>query len=293
MSPSVQVRIDDRLRLAGALLAAGDWPEREQAAKAYKPHRVAEQAHRHFAPHSSHAAVVGAAALVGEGAGLNLLYTHALNGNWPADWGNHLAGFREATKLEEFWNETHADWFQAEGDARDVLARADLGQFLDDLLGPQTRALVFFPNLLFPGRQPVVVGAAGEVVVCAPPPLAWGTSPPWRYSERPDEVLAAVSEGFARFLFEDGLPPEHAALKPQAEAFALAAAVLFLRQAEGQAAGDQFMVMEKKTRGLPHLPALVAALEALLADRRAGRLAGLADYAPQLAAHLGTRPEGG
>ena len=62
--------------------------------------------------------------------------------------------------------------------------------------------------------------------------------------------------------------------------------MLFLRQAEGDAAGDQFMVMEKKTRGLKNLPAVVAALETVLADRRAGKYGGFADYLPQLARAL-------
>jgi hypothetical protein len=39
---------------------------------------------------------------------------------------------------------------------------------------------------------------------------------------------------------------------------------LFLRQAEGAAAGDQFMLMEKQTRRLPQLPAVVAVLETAL-----------------------------
>src|SRR5574341_621600 len=150
----------------------------------------------------------------------------------------------------------------------------------------ETPQLVFVPNLLFPGQRSVAAGSASEVVVCLPPPLAWGTSPPWRYNERPDEVLAKLSEAFARFLFEDGLPAAHAALQPRAEVFALASAVLFLRQAEGEAAGDQFMVMEKKTRGLKSLPAVVAALETVLADRRAGKYGGFADYLPQLAGVL-------
>jgi len=58
--------------------------------------------------------------------------------------------------------------------------------------------------------------------------------------------------------------------------------VLFLRQAEGEAAGDQFMVMEKKTRGLKNLPTVVMTLESILADRRAGKYAGVADFLPQL-----------
>jgi hypothetical protein len=43
------------------------------------------------------------------------------------------------------------------------------------------------------------------------------------------------------------------------------------------------MVMEKKTRGLKNLAAIVAALETVLADCRAGKYAGLPDYVPGLA----------
>jgi hypothetical protein len=282
MTSSVLVRTDDRLRLAGSLLAASAWPEREQNVKAYKPHRVAEQAHNHFASAGPHPAVAGALALAGGGEGLNTLYSRALNGDWPEDLAAHVADFKTAFQPELFWAETQADWEQAENDARSVLARADLAQFLTDLLGPQTHQAVFAPNLLYPGRQSVAARSAQEVVVCAPPPKAWGASPPWRYTERPDEVLATVSEAFVRCLFETDLPAEHETLRPRAGVFALGAAVLFLRQAEGDAAGDQFMVMEKRTRNLPHLPDVVAALEPLLADRRAGKYAGFADYAPQL-----------
>ena len=91
--------------------------------------------------------------------------------------------------------------------------------------------------------------------------------------------MAKLSEAFAHHLFEQAAP---AALQPHAEVFSLAAAVIFLRQSEGAAAGDQFVIMEKKTRGLKNLPAVVAALEPLLADRRAGKYAGIADYIEKL-----------
>lgn len=282
MSSTVIVRTDDRLRLAGTLLAASAWPDHEQNVKAYKPHRVAEQAHKHFISAGSHPAVTGALALVGAGEGLTALYSHALNADWPGDLAAQVADFKATVQPETFWAETHADWEQAENDVRAVLARADLAQFLADLFGPPAHPLGFAPNLLYPGRQSVAARSAEEVMVCAPPPIAWGTSPPWRYSERPDEVLAALSEAFTRFLFEIHLPSEHESLRPRAGVFALASAVLFLRQAEGEAAGDQFMVMEKRTRNLPNLPAVVAVLDPILADRRAGKYAGFADYAPQL-----------
>jgi len=277
MSSTIQVRNDERLRLAGALLAAGEWPEYEQTVKAYKAHRVADAAHKYFAPHREHPAVAGAQALAGKGEGLGTLYGHALNATWPASIP--AEDFQSAAKAADFWAETQAEWQAAETEAKEVVTRADLGQFLDDLFGLQTRQLIFVPNLLFPGRQSVATSSPGEVVVALHPPIAWGTSHPWKYNERPDEVMAKLSEAFARFLFEEAAS---AALQPHAEAFALAAATLFLRQSEGEAAGDQFMVMEKKTRGLKNLPAVVVALAPILADRRAGKYAGFADYADHL-----------
>lgn len=281
---TVEVRVDDNLRLAGALLAAGSWPDHEQSVKPYKPHRTAEHAHKHFTGHKDHAAVQAAAALVGQGEGLGKLFGHALHGDWPANIP--AADFKSTAQPENFWKESEADWQEAEFDLKLVLAHGNLGGFIDDLLGPQTRRLVVFPNLLFPGLRAVAVASASEIVAVVPPPKAWGTSPPWRYKERRDEVLAEVSETFARFIFEDSLPAAQAALKPRSLAFGVAAAVLFVREAEGQEAGDQFMIMEKKTHGLPNLPALVEALAPLLAGRRAGQFAGFADYLPQFASVL-------
>ncbi len=282
----ITVRIDKGVRLAGALLAAGDWPDYEQTVKPYKSHRVAEHAHKHFASYAGHPAVIAARMMVGDGSGLTTLFTHALNADWPADVTTLLADFQSVAKPDEFWAETQADWAQAESDGREIAARADLRQFLTDVFGSLAREITLVPNLLFPGLLSITLQTATEVALIQPPPKAWGTSPPWRYNERPDEVEAALAEAYARHLFETSLPADQTALKPHAGVFALAAAVLFLRQAEGEAAGDQFMMMEKRTRHLPKLPAVVMALEPLLADRRAGKYAGFADYLPQLAGHF-------
>lgn len=275
MSSTILVRIDDSFRLAGTLLAASDWPDYEQTVKAYMSHRTSSAAHKHFADQRAHPAVVGARAIVGNGDGLGQLYTHALNATWPANLpANDFLPLAQA-----FWAEHQTEWQAAEAEANEVVKRADLGHFIDDLLGPQTRQMVFVPNLLFPGKQLVGAVSATETVVAIHPPIAWGSSHPWKYNERADEVFAKLSEALARTIFDASLPEAHSALRKHGEAFSLAAAVLFLRQAEGDAAGDQFMVMEKKTRGIKHLPAVVAALEPILADRRAGKYTGLADYA--------------
>jgi len=264
---SILLRTDDRLRLAGCLLAASDWPEYEQSLRAYKPHRVAEAARKTFGRLHDHPAVTACRRLAGDGGGLSTLFAHALNDDWPGDLAA-VRDFAEAANVAHFYAEHAADFEQAEADARDVLGRADLQKFLTDLLGADERAHIFAPNLLYPGRQPVAFGNAAEVIVTAPPPIAWGSSHPWRYVERPDESLAVIAEAFACYRFAGQLPSDRTA---QSEILGLAAAVLFLREAEGPDAGDQLLVMQKKTRGLKQLPAIVAALETALAERRAGK----------------------
>lgn len=249
----ITLRIQDEWRTAGALLAASAWPEAEQAAKPYKPHRVAEHAIRHLKPFNAHPAVLAVQQVVGEGAGLSTLYAQAATG-WGALAGP-VSDFAARADLPTLWADAQADWAQAEADAQAVLARADLAGFLDRALGGQHR--VIYPNLLLPGLRQVTAPLAEGVLLAAPPPKAWGTSPPWRYSERPDEALAAWCEALALA----ALAPLHPG---RAETLALALTVLFLRQAEGEAAGDQFMVMEKKTRQLKDLPAQVMALETAL-----------------------------
>lgn len=268
MTPPLVVRVTNRLRLAGALLAAGGWPAQEQAAKAYQPHRVAEAARRFFAPYGDHPAVRAA-----EAAGPHRLYADAAD-EWSSDLAEPVARFEADAQAEEFWATTQPAWQQAEADLSAVLGGANLPAFLETLFGALPATLVVYPNLLYPGREPLALEAGGELVICQPPPLAWGTSPPWRYSERPDEVVAVLATTAAAHLFERRLPKAHAALRPHARTFALAAAVLCLRAAEGQAAGDQFLVMEKKARRLPQLPYVVAALEAAVEARPGG----LGDY---------------
>ncbi len=272
MALPLAVRITDDLRLAGALLAASDWPEREQAAKAYKPHRVAEEARRYFAPHRSHPAVQAASELAANaaGTGLHQLYGAAVSRGWPTSLAQHLDDFQAAAQPRVLWADTQAAWDLAETDLCAVLDKADLPGFLAKVFGPLPQRPVVYPNLLYPGRQPLAFEANGDLFICQPPPPAWGTSPPWRYSERPDEVLAVLATTAAQALFERLLPPEYASLRAHALTFALAVAVLFLRHTEDPAAGDQFMVMEKKARKLPELPRVVTALEAALAQEPSG-----------------------
>jgi hypothetical protein len=258
MSP-VLVAVDARLQLAGCLLAVTDWPEREQTQKAYRPHRVAETARRALADQRGHAAAVAA-----RGLDPQWLFSHALAADWPEAMAPLMADFAAIAAVAQFCAESAGDWQAARADLENVLARADLAGFLAGLVDGLEPALLVHPNLLYPGRQALAVRAGDQIVLSQPPPLAWGTSAPWRYNERPDEVLGAVGEGLARPLFER-------AGVDQPAAWALAAAVLFLRQAEGAQAADQFMLMEGRARKMPQLPALVESLQQGKILNRKGR----------------------
>jgi hypothetical protein len=253
---ALAVRVDDGLRLAGALLAAGEWPEREQALRPYKPHRVAEAARRALAGLRDHPAVAAAQRLAGAPgqAEVEQFLAFAFAGDWPPSLLPHLSSFIQAADLDQLHARAHPDWEQAEAELRAVLAPAGLARFLDYLLGPGIPPIVVHPNLLYPGHQPVALVAAHAALLCQPPPPAWGASPPWRYVERPDEVLAAAAQVLARAVVRRARPGA------AAEVVGLAAAVLFLRAAEGAQAADQFLLMERRARNLPRLPDVVAAL---------------------------------
>ena len=282
---AIEVRVDPALRVAGALLAAGEWPAREQAARPYQPHAVAILARRRLAGLHTHPAVQAAWALTQADVGSALgLYQAARAGDWPASLEAHLASFSAAGQLESLWTETDADWSAAAAEVGAVLERGQLGQFLADLLGPLKVRLSMMPNLLYPGQQNLALVSAAELLVCLPPPLAWGSSPPWRYDQRPDEVLAAAAETFAATLFFLAQP-----FNRHARLFGLAAAVVCLTEAEGPAAGRQLLLMEQKARGLPQLPACADWLAQTLADRRAGRVASL----DQVAAQINAQPWSG
>jgi hypothetical protein len=255
---AVRVRLDDGPRLAGALLAAGAWPEQEQAARPYKPHRVAEAARRELSRWREHPAVRAASAMAGQPGegGAAALFGAGFAGAWPADVAAHLDDFTMAAQLESLRARAQGDWEAAYADLSAVLGGADLSTFLRRLFGPELAPITVFPNLLYPGSESVTALTAKGWLLCLPPPLAWGTSPPWRYGERPDEVLAAAAEALAQGIARQTRP------EAPAEVLGAAAAVLFLREAEGAAAADQFLLMTRRTRKLAGLAEAVANLAA-------------------------------
>lgn len=250
----IDVYTDIRVLRAGALLAAGSWPQREQSERAYQPHRVALAAQRTFAAQADHPAVVRADA--------------AASADLPAYWREALTTEPvELPGLEAFIDQHKADLAAAERELESVLSGRDLSFLLMQLF-PRPLILSATPNLLFPGRAAIGVATPVDLVAVVPPPIAWGSSTPWRYDERPDETLAAVAHAFGSALLADGaLDQVGVTLAPEDRpAVPAAVAVLALRTFEGQAAADQYQVLAKRTLGLRGLPAVVAALSDWLGE---------------------------
>ncbi|MBI3361307.1 MAG: hypothetical protein HY023_09375 [Chloroflexi bacterium] len=284
---NVFVRLDDRARTLGAILALTDWPDREQREKAYQPHRVAVKVREALHLSAAHPSVSAFQRMLTDGKNVQQLYQAALLPDPEIE--SHLIHFATDARLADFWAETDADWTEAETDARAVFQRSDLLAFLIRLFGALARQPAFIPNLLYPGRQTLTVGPFGnEVVALVPPPQAWGASQPWRYAERPDEALATACVAYCQFIFDEIVlaHPEPlssvAALHRARELFSLAATGLFLHDADGAAASGSFLLLERKTRKLDALPAAIRVLEQRLGDRPGLPL----DYLPLWAADL-------
>src|SRR6266852_2253119 len=113
---AVLVLVDKRLRLAGCLLAASDWPAREQAQKAYRPHRLAESARRALAPQSEHPAVAAV-----RGLDPDRLYRYALTGDWPAGLAALVDEFAATPDVAQFYADSDSEWQAARADLESVL----------------------------------------------------------------------------------------------------------------------------------------------------------------------------
>lgn len=250
----IDVHTDLRVLRAGALLAAGPWPIHEQRERPYQPHRVAVAAQAFFEAQAGHPAAI--------------LADDAAQADLQAYWRDSLTGEpAELPGLDAFIDQHRADLAAAERDLESVLGERDLTVLLMQLFARPV-LLAATPNLLFPGRIAIGVVTAVDVVAIVPPPIAWGSSTPWRYTERPDETLAAVAQAFGSALVADDALAQVGAPIAEADRAAVpaAVAVIALRTFEGQAAADQYQVLAKRTLGLKSLPAVVGALTEWLGD---------------------------
>lgn len=289
----VEIRIDNRIRLVGAVLAAGAWPAYEQevmGAHAVHPHAKATR--RYLAEHAGHPAVAFVDEQLRAEGVPGKLFAAAVRCRWPTfaaeeelpdhlgNWVAHLADFYVDTAIAAFfWAEHEAVWAEAANDLHSIFKQHDPAAFLERLCArPLRHPVVVVPNLLYPALQSIAVASQDAYHLILPPPKAVGASPPWPYRDGVDWVLAES----CFHLVEPALADTLATLAaPQRQLLRHAATVLFLEEAYDEAASLFYLVRARKEADLPGLPAVVEALRAYRDAPRSQDLQALLEMATE------------
>lgn len=310
------VRIDDRVRLMSAILAATNFPQTET----YHPHQHAKFTQKHVAEYSHHPAVTGAQVLLDQGAPLEALYTYVLKLTWPGlaanqaprwvppRWNEHIKNFYEQTKLSEWWQQAKTDWDKAYQEANLVLNPVDFYTFLKPFVGQVVEQLVFMPNLLYPIGRTIGVRIGGEILVICPPRTAWGDSPPWPFTEDHGYVFTMAMTEYARLLILSYLRQHAAEVAPVAqkplplgddfrerfpnwgdqftEVVVSGLVALFLEESIGKHEAKAYVLMQRRANGLAIVPGVVSVLRRYLNDFNNDKYDSFIKYLPNFPAHL-------
>lgn len=257
----VEIVIDDRLRLVTAVLAAGDWPGREQAQLTHAVHPHAKQTRQFVADFAHHPAVVWTNQVIESGESLDDVFTAVSQSVQQEAFDEFLS----ETGLETFWQEHAADWQAAQNDLTAIFQTSHLPAFLNQIADePISQTIRIMPNLVYPSLTAVLVSGFDALTLLQPPPKAVGESPPWPYGEDPGWVQASVCRRLAHFALADTLET----LSPHEQALLLyAATTLYLETAVDPEEAIAYLVRTKKQYNLPKLPVVVAALRDYLVDK--------------------------
>ena len=271
---TINIKIDNRLRLVTAVLAASDWPANEQSKLTHAVHPQAKLTRQFLRPFATHPATKGVNEALLNGVALEDLFSAAMRCSWPDftptsslphvlkidDWVRSLADFASDTAVAtQFWPEQAAVWDEAVTALTSIFSGDGLLTSLAQLgNSEQETAVTIMPNLIFPALTPVVATADSAITLLLPPPKAVGESPPWPFDEDPGWVVAAVAEQLAPSI----LTTEIAQLKEIEQPIAIHLAIAhslatLLDDFEAQA----YLLRAKKEHTLPQLPALFARLQ--------------------------------
>jgi hypothetical protein len=313
--PDVMVRLDDRIRLMSAALAATDFPEKSQQRKPHGTHAHARSTRKYVAEQASHPAIQTLQNLLDQGAPLEALFTLVMYLKWPelemdnlprwvpAGWNKQLRDFYEKAKLAEWWEKEKVVWEKCVTESKHVFEKVRFKDFLKPFVGEIGEDFVFVPNIGYPTDQEIGIRLGKELLCLAPPPLAWGDSPPWPYDE--DTMIthsyrAALTQ-YGRLLLmaylrahpqkvaeaqKTELPvgDQFQALHPTWEEqfislFVAAAVAMYLEDYVNEAEAKAYVLMERKARGMTILPGTVSVLRRYLQEQ-GNKYQSLLDFLP-------------
>lgn len=312
----VIVRIDDRLRLMSAVLAATNWPEQSQKRQPHGTHAHARATRKYLNEHLKHPAVQSLQGLLDQGAPLEAMFTFAMCLGWPGlelqidvlpgwvppRWIMELRDFYRVTGLAEWWRTEDAVWTKSLNESRRIFQNTAFKPFLQPFIGEVHEPLVFVPNISYPTEQEIGVRVGNELLCIAAPRLAWGDSPPWPFDEDPAHVYRAALSQFGRLLIiaylrrhadrlaeaaKNPIPvgDQFAAMYPtwEEQFVALwvgAAVAIYLEDHVSAAEAKAYVLMARKAQGMTILPGTISVLRRYLTEREAGRYHDLLDFLP-------------
>ena len=315
----VIVRLDDRIRLLSAVIAATDYPDEAQKTKPHGTHAHARATRKYIADHADHPAVHMTQALLDNETPLEAMFALVMLMDWPdmtagdlppwapAGYGEQLAMFRESSRIEAFWaqDQEAARWKSAQAEATNVFGGdLEFKRFLSPFLGAIDKTMVFIPNISYPTNYDIGFALGDELICIAPPPLAWGESPPWPYDEATmithsfktalmtyaNILLKAYLDTHADALTDiakEDLPlheqfiAQYPTWREQFSTLFLSGAIaMYLEEHVDDKEYKAYMLMEKKANGLVNLPGTVSVMRRYLQEVGGGKYDNLIEFLP-------------
>ena len=312
----VTVKLDDRVRLLGAVLAATDYPKQMQKIKPHGTHAHARATIKHVSDHKEHPAVKSTQALLDKGTPVEALFTlmmmltdipqltiNALPSWAPADYNDQLRDFYLTAKLEDFWKSEKVAWDKALRETTSVFSDVEFKDFLKPFLGDINETFTFIPNVSYPSNHDLGLQLKDELVVIVPPPLAWGDSPPWSYDEKTmvtHSYQVALSI-YSRILLKnymrsdpdklteitknelpvaDHFKAAHPTWEDQfSELFSMAAVAMYFESHVSELDYKSYVLLQKKAHGMALLPGTVSVMRRYLKEV-GGRYSNLLEFLP-------------
>lgn len=300
----ILVRIDDRVRLMSAVLAATNYPDKTQQLKPHGTHMHARATRKHVLKHADHPVVQATQTLLDTGTPLEALFTFAGMLHlpefelttpapaWlPSGYLGHLLDFYTTAELPAFWTREQILWDKALLQTQKIFTKMALKPFIKPFVGDVDEKLVFIPNIGYPTDYDVGCRFGSELWCIAPPPLAWGDSPPWPYDE-PSQITysyRAVIMVLGRLMLKPYLwsNPDHLAEVMKTELpvpdhfkaqyptweeqftalFLSAVVAMYLEDHVDEREYKAYMIMEKKARKMEILPGTVNVLRRFLQEK--------------------------
>jgi hypothetical protein len=303
-APDVTVRVDDRVRMIAAIIAATQYPLDVQRIRPHGAHPHAKTTRKMLSTHEDEAAVQQVQAALNAKTKLETLFGLAfylqpesyeparpMPGWAPANFAHNVRDFAKHTHLGVWFTKERAVWETAERQLKRVFEKVAFKPLLEKFFGPVKENLVFVPNLLYPSEREVLLSFDNDMVCVAPPPLAWGDNPPWEYDD-PSMVFYSYKcalGGYGRMLLDrllDSAPERLAEAAQQelpvndqfrnafptwraqfTELFATALVALYLEDYVSEREYRAFVLIEQRMRGMNILPGTVSVMRRFLQER--------------------------